>query len=63
MKMNENGLDRIIRVVLGVVLIALWFMTPHGSWSWLYWIGVIPLVTGLVGWCPLYSVIGLSTKK
>jgi hypothetical protein len=55
---NEGAVDRVIRVVLGVVLISLAFvgpMTPFG------WIGVIPLLTGLVGSCPLYRLVGINT--
>jgi hypothetical protein len=58
MHKNACSLDRLARIVIGVVLIAL-AMTQHiGVWGW---IGVIPLVTGLIGYCPLYRVFGLST--
>lgn len=55
MVINESRDDRILRVVLGVVLIGL------GGVGWLSIPGVIALVTGLVGFCPLYKVLGLST--
>lgn len=55
MIINESKDDRILRVVLGVVLIGL------GGVGWLSIPGVIALVTGLVGFCPLYKVLGLST--
>ena len=58
MTRNEGMLDRLLRVALGVVLIALVFVGPQTPWGW---IGVIPLVTGLVGTCPLYSVLGMNT--
>jgi hypothetical protein len=58
MKTNEGGLDRVLRIVVGVALIALTLMGTIGAWGW---IGVVPLVTGAVGTCPLYSVLGLST--
>ncbi len=58
MTRNEGMLDRLLRVALGVVLIALVFVGPQIPWGW---IGVIPLVTGLVGTCPLYSVLGMNT--
>ena len=63
-KTNEGGLDRIIRVVVGAALIAAYFILPNllGGLSWLLLIGVIPLITGLVGWCPLYAMFGLSTR-
>lgn len=57
-KTNVGGLDRIARIVLGVVLIALVFVGPKTPWGW---VGVIPLVTGLFSTCPLYSLVGLST--
>ena len=64
MSPNVGMLDRIVRVVLGVALIAfaLGFIAPATSFNWIGWIGVIPLATALVGSCPLYSIIGLSTR-
>jgi hypothetical protein len=53
MKTNETALDRVVRVVLGVVLLALVFVGPHTAWGWL---GLVPLITGAVGFCPLYRV-------
>jgi hypothetical protein len=55
---NEGMVDRAIRVVLGVMLIALVFVGPATP---LGWIGLIPLITGLVGFCPLYRLIGITT--
>lgn len=60
MKTNEGGIDRIVRVALGVVLLALVFVGPHTPWGWL---GLIPLATGLAGVCPLYRLVGLDTCK
>lgn len=60
-KKNEGNLDRILRVVLGVVLLGAFFMMPDLSYRWVLLIGVVPLITGLVGTCPLYSIFGLST--
>ncbi|MBU0581073.1 MAG: DUF2892 domain-containing protein [Candidatus Margulisbacteria bacterium] len=56
---NEGNLDRVIRVILGVVIIGV------GSYyqSWLGFIGLIPLITGLIGYCPLYSIFGIKTCK
>jgi hypothetical protein len=56
-------LDRIIRIVVGVVLIAfaLSIGFPKTDWNWVGWIGVIPLLTGILGTCPLYSLLGMST--
>jgi len=55
---NEGGIDRVIRIILGLVVLSLAFVGPKTAWGY---IGIIPLFTGLVGWCPLYSVIGLNT--
>lgn len=57
---NEGVTDRAIRVVAGLVLISLVFLGPQTAWGW---IGLLPLVTGLVGHCPMYSAFGLSTRK
>jgi hypothetical protein len=58
-KPNEGTLDRIARVVLGLGLISLVFVGPGTPLGWL---GLIPLVTGLVGTCPLYSLVGIGTR-
>ncbi|MBX6391949.1 MAG: DUF2892 domain-containing protein [Burkholderiales bacterium] len=55
---NLGTTDRIIRVVLGIVLLSLVFVGPATPWGW---IGIVPLVTGLAGTCPLYRLFGLST--
>ena len=55
---NEGTLDRGLRVVIGLALLAIVFVGPQTPWGW---IGVVPLLTGLVGFCPLYKVLGLST--
>jgi len=63
MKSNVGGLDRILRIVLGLVLIALTLTGTIGAWGW---IGVVPLATAAFGFCPLYTVLGFSscpTKK
>lgn len=56
---NVGTLDRAIRIVLGLALISLTFVGPH---SLLGLVGLIPLATGLVGFCPLYRLLGLSTS-
>lgn len=63
MKLNEGSLDRWLRVIVGAALIIAYFVTPHGGYSWLYWLGLIPLATGLIGWCPAYSILGIKTCK
>ena len=64
MSKNIGGIDRVLRVIAGLVLIA--YAVPIGfpstGWNWVGWIGVIPLVTALIGACPLYSMIGVSTR-
>jgi len=60
MKVNEGSIDRIVRIVAGLVLISLVFIGPQSPWGW---IGVIPLATGLIGWCPAYTLFGIDTCK
>ena len=61
LKKNVGGIDRILRIVVGLALIAGFFLNREGAYSWLYPIGVVPLVTGLMSSCPAYSIFGLST--
>lgn len=58
MKINEGGMDRSIRVIAGVALIAAAGLGFIGPWGW---IGLVPMVTGLVGFCPAYTLFGIST--
>ncbi len=58
LKRNEGNLDRALRVILGLVLLVLVFVGPQTAWGW---IGLVPLITGLVGSCPLYRILGLNT--
>jgi hypothetical protein len=58
MKSNVGGIDRIIRIILGVVLVGLTVTGKVGVWGWL---GVVPLATGIIGWCPPYAILGFST--
>lgn len=60
MKLNVGGIDRVLRIVVGLVLIALAFTGTVGVWGW---IGVVPLLTGAIGFCPAYPLLGLSTCK
>ena len=55
---NVGGLDRGLRIIVGLVLIAL---AATGTVGWWGWLGVVPLVTGLVGFCPAYPLFGFST--
>lgn len=57
MKSNVGGIDKILRIVAGIALIA-WALMGGPVWAW---IGVVPLATGAIGICPLYSILGMST--
>jgi hypothetical protein len=65
MTRNMGSLDRILRFVVGIALIA--YAIPIGfpstGWNWVGWIGLVPLVTALVGNCPAYSLTGTSTCR
>lgn len=58
MKLNEGTIDRALRVIAGLVLITLAATGNVGLWGW---IGIMPLLTGVIGICPGYSIFGLST--
>jgi hypothetical protein len=58
MKCNSGGIDRALRVIAGLVLIALTFTGTLGAWGW---IGVVPLLTGISGVCPAYILLGINT--
>jgi hypothetical protein len=55
---NEHNIERVFRVAAGLGLLSLVFVGPQTPWGW---IGVVPLTTGLIGSCPLYTVFGFST--
>jgi len=56
--MNVGGIDRAVRIIAGLALIGLAYTQMLGVWAW---IGVIPLVTGIIGWCPAYKLAGINT--
>lgn len=58
MKLNEGTVDRILRVLVGIIVLSLAFVGPKTPWAYL---GVIPLLTGIIGFCPLYAVLGVNT--
>ena len=58
MTANEGRADRIMRIGIGLILLVLALTGHYTPWTW---IGVVPLLTGLVGVCPLYRLIGMST--
>lgn len=58
MNANVGGIDRVLRAVVGIVLIAIVFVGPQTPWGW---VGLVPLLTAVFGYCPLYTVLGLNT--
>ncbi len=60
MPKNVGGIDRILRIVVGALLIVWTLFLGGPAWAW---IGIVPLATGLLNFCPAYSLIGLSTNK
>lgn len=55
---NVGTIDRVLRIVAGLILIALVFVGPQTPWGW---VGLIPIATALIGWCPAYRLLGMST--
>ncbi len=60
MKINVHPLERVARISLGCILVPLAFVGPANLW---FLLGLIPLMTGLIGWCPPYAILGFSTCK
>jgi hypothetical protein len=60
MKQNVGGIDKAVRIIVGIALLSMLFLM-EGSAKWFGLIGLVPLGTALIGWCPLYTVLGLST--
>lgn len=58
MTCNVGGIDRIIRALVGIVLISLVFVGPQTAWGW---IGLLPIATAIFGWCPPYALLGINT--
>lgn len=57
-KVNEGTADRLFRAVVGIGLLTIVFVGPKTPWGWL---GIVPLATSLMGWCPLYTLLGINT--
>ena len=57
---NEGNADRTIRIVVGLGLLSIVFFGPQTPWGW---IGLVPLVTGIIGGCPAYSILGINTCR
>ena len=60
MKQNIHNIERVVRVVNGAAIVSLVFVGPQSPWGWL---GLVPIATGLLGWCPPYAMLGISTCK
>lgn len=60
MNANVGTIDRIVRIILGIGLVAMVFVGPQTPWGWL---GLIFIVTGAISWCPIYKAAGLSTSS
>ena len=63
MTKNIGNTERLIRAILGVALIAGYFLNSGGAYSWLYLLGIIPLATAAIGWCPPYALLGINTCR
>lgn len=60
MTQNIGNAERVARAIVGLVLISLVFIGPQTPWGW---IGVIPLLTAVIGWCPPYALLGINTCR
>jgi len=60
MRRNIGGADKFIRIAAGLGIVSLAFIGPETRWGYL---GIVPLMTGLIGWCPPYALLGISTCK
>jgi len=58
MTQNVGGMDRVLRILIGLVLLGL---AATGTVGWWGWLGLVPLATGLLGWCPPYQLLGFNT--
>ena len=60
MTSNIGSIERALRVIVGAGLVSLVFVGPQTAWGWL---GLVPLATGLIGWCPPYALLGINTCR
>lgn len=62
MTANVGGIDRVLRIAVGVALVLFALLGPADlTWKWVGYIGIVPILTGLIGWCPAYRLFGLTT--
>lgn len=59
LEVTEHPIERVVRVLFGLGIVSLVFVGPKTPWGWL---GVLPILTGITGLCPLYTVLGISTR-
>jgi len=63
---NVGGIDRVVRIILGIVsllLVSLAFVGPQTRWAYFGFIGLLPLITGIIGYCTLYKLLGINTRR
>jgi hypothetical protein len=60
MTCNIGGIERLLRAIVGLALISLVYVGPQTAWGW---IGLVPLATAIVGWCPPYALLGINTCR
>jgi len=60
MKANIGKAERIVRIVVGMAVLSLAFVGPRAQWAYL---GIFPILSGLIGWCPPYALLGISTVR
>ena len=62
MSTNVGGIDRVLRIIVGIAAILFAVFNPLAvSWAWVGYIGAVPLLTAAIGWCPAYTLLGVST--
>ncbi len=62
MQKNMGTVQRIIWIVFGLALLA-WAILGSGDYKWIGWIGIVPLATGLIGWCAINAILGINTAE
>jgi hypothetical protein len=60
MKTNIGNAERIVRIVIGIAVLSLAFVGPRAQWAYL---GIFPILSGVIGWCPPYALLGISTVR